>query len=174
MRRSSSGDLDLLLLGLLEERDHVEGRERRVTSLLRVERADPDQAMDAALGGQQPISVRPVEHERRRLDARLFAVMDLVDLHAEALLLGPPRVHAEQHVRPVLRLGAAGARLEGRDRVVIVVGTREEGGELDRLELPLETVERPIRAPSGARISASSSSSSSIASRFWRELSRRS
>jgi hypothetical protein len=115
------GDLDLLFLGLLEERDHVEGRERRMSAFLGVERADPHEAMNPTLGRQEAVGVRPVQHERRGLDPRLLTVMDLVDLHPETLLLGPSRVHPEQHVGPVLRLGASGARLEGRDRVVIVV-----------------------------------------------------
>ena len=97
-------DLDVLLVGLLEHRDHVERRERRVPPLLRVERADPHQPVHAALGGQQPVHVRALHRERRGLDARLLAVLDVVDLGVEALALGPPRVHPQQHLGPVLRL----------------------------------------------------------------------
>ena len=38
----------------------------------------------------------------------------------EAVLLAPAQVHAEQHRGPVLRLGAAGARLDVDERVVRV------------------------------------------------------
>ena len=51
--------------------------------LLRVERADPHEPVDAALGRQQPVGVVPADGERRRLDARLLAVVDLVDLDVE-------------------------------------------------------------------------------------------
>ena len=73
-------DLDVLLVRLLEHRDHVERRERRVPALLRVERADANEPVDAALGGQQPVDVRAPHGEGRGLDARLFAVLDVVDL----------------------------------------------------------------------------------------------
>ena len=33
-------------------------------------------------------------------------MLDVVDLGVEAFALGPPRVHAQQHLRPVLTLGA--------------------------------------------------------------------
>ncbi len=147
------GDLDLLLLGLLEERDHVEGREGGVPPLLGVEGADPHESVDPTLRRQEPVGVRPVEHEGRRFDAGLLSGVDLVDLHPEALLLRPSAVHPKEHVGPVLRFGAPRARLQGRDRVVIVVRAREQGCQLDGLELPLETVEpglellRELRIP---------------------------
>ena len=38
-------------------------------------------------------------------------------------------VHAVQHLRPVLRLGAAGARVEGQNRVGGIVFAGQQGGE---------------------------------------------
>src|SRR6185369_11959446 len=43
------------------------------------------------------------------LDARFLAVLPLHQLDLVAVLLGPAQVHAEEHLGPVLRLGAAGA-----------------------------------------------------------------
>ena len=55
----------------------------------------------------------------------LLEILDLV-----AVLLGPARVHAQQHAGPVLALGAAGA---GMDFEVAVVGVGLAGQQ--RLEL---------------------------------------
>ena len=62
--------VDLDLNRLVDQRRHVDLRERRVTTLLRVERRDPDQAVDAALGGEQAVGVLALGDEGRRLDAR--------------------------------------------------------------------------------------------------------
>jgi hypothetical protein len=74
-----------------------------------VERRDAHQPVHAVLALEPAIGVVALHLDGGRLDARLFAgslfqVLDLV-----AVLLGPARVHAQQHVGPVLALGAAGA-----------------------------------------------------------------
>ena len=53
-----------------------------------------------------------LDDDRRRLDARLIArgLFDQLDLELSAL--GPARVHAQQHPRPVAALGAAGAGMD--------------------------------------------------------------
>jgi hypothetical protein len=46
---------------------------------------------------------------------------------------GPAQVHAQEHLGPVGRLGAAGTRADAEDRVALVVGAREqEAGSLAR------------------------------------------
>ena len=39
----------------------------------------------------------------------------------KAAALGPAEIHAKQHLRPILRLGAAGAWMDGHDRVLAIV-----------------------------------------------------
>ena len=131
-------DLDLLVRGVLEQRDHVEAREGGVPALLRVERRDPDEPVDASLRRHQAVRVRPVDDERRALDARLVAEQHLVDLDVEPLAFGPPQVHPQEHLGPVLRLGAAGARVQRRDRVVVVVLAAEQRRELELLDVAFE------------------------------------
>jgi hypothetical protein len=59
--------------------------------------------------------------------------------------LGPPEVHSEEHVRPVRRLGAAGAGTDGQDRAALVVFAREqEGGPLPA-EVTLESDCGPVQ-----------------------------
>ena len=73
--------------------------------------------MHAALAGQLAEGVLAHDGERGGLDAGLFAVLVVVHLGFEALLLGPAQIHAQQHLGPVLALGAARAGMHGDDGV---------------------------------------------------------
>ena len=100
--------------------------ERGVAARLGVERRDPDQPVDAALGGEQAVGVLAVGDEGRRLDPRLLAGRRLLHLDLEAAALGPAQVHAQQHLGPVLRVGAAGAGADRDDGVAGVVLAAEQ------------------------------------------------
>ena len=63
---------------------------------------------------------------------------DVVDLDLEAAALGPAQVHAQEHLGPVLGLGAAGAGVDGDDGPALVVGAAEEALLLAALELALQ------------------------------------
>ena len=83
-----------------------------------------------------------------------------------AVLLGPSQVHPEQHLGPVLRLGAARAGLDVEERVVRVHLAGEHPAELERLDLPrdaLDLTDHVARACS-RRASSRASSCSSAAS----------
>ena len=84
--------------------------ERRLASVLGVERADPDEPMDAALGAQPAIRAAPVDRDRHALEAGLLALLLVDDLGLPAMPLRPAEVHPQEHRRPVRGLGAAGAR----------------------------------------------------------------
>ena len=77
--------------------------------------------MHARLGFEKAERVRPLDLEHRPLDAGFLALTHVEDLDLEALSLGPARVHAHEHVRPVLRLGTAGARADLQLRVATVI-----------------------------------------------------
>ena len=103
--------------------------------------------MDAALGGEEAVGVLPLGDERRRLDPRLLALGRLLHLDLEAAPLGPAQVHAQQHLGPVLGVGAAGSGADRDDRVAAVVRAAEQArllelGEprLDRAQLRVEFV----------------------------------
>ena len=64
-------------------------------------------------------------------------ILDLV-----AVLLGPARVHAQQHVGPVLALGAAGAGMHFEIGVVGVGLARQQRLELAARDLGLELAQR--------------------------------
>ena len=99
----------------------------------------------------RPYAFSPLAMKRRRLDPRLLARRRLLHLDVEAAALGPAQVHAQQHLGPVLRVGAAGAGADGDDGVAGVVLAAEqprllELGEpaLDRVELALELGRDPV------------------------------
>ncbi len=94
-----------------------------------VERADAHQAVHARFGFQPAVGVATLDLEGAALDASLFTGALLQPAHLEAAPLGPARVHARQHLGPVLRLGATGA---GVDLDIGVVGVGLAGQQ--RLE----------------------------------------
>ena len=98
--------------------------------------------MLAALGLEDPVGVVALDGERRRLDPVLLAGARLEDLGLEAAIGGPAQVHAQQDLRPVLRVGAAGVGLDRHDRVACVVLAGEERILLQPLELAAERHDR--------------------------------
>src|SRR6185437_1189657 len=132
---------------LLDQRADVDLGEAGVAAAGGVEWADPDQAVDAALGGEEAIGVLAAGDEGRRLEAGLLPRRGLRHLDVEAAPFGPAEVHAQEDLGPVLGVGAAGAGMDGDDGVARVVLAGEEArlfelrqSRLDRRQLPLEFV----------------------------------
>ena len=77
---------------------------------MRTSRCTPDSGLQPAIG------VLALDQNRRRFDAGLFALalFEIIDLVAATLR--PARIHAQQHLGPILALGAARARHGFRDR----------------------------------------------------------
>ena len=72
-----------------------------------------------------------------------FVARLIVDqLALEAAALGPAQVHPQQHLGPVLRFGAAGAGMDGDDRVLAIVLAAEHLLDLAGLHFLIERVER--------------------------------
>src|SRR6516162_725536 len=113
----------------------VDAGERSVTARIGVERRDAHQAVHAVLALEPAESIVALDLHRRRLEAGLlprglFQVFDLV-----AVLLGPARVHAQEHVGPVLALGAAGAGMNLEEGVEAVGLTGQKRFELAARDL---------------------------------------
>jgi hypothetical protein len=81
------------------------------------------------------VGVRSLHRDGGALDAGALTGLDIDQRGFEAVALGPAQVHAQQHLGPILRFGAASARVQGHDRVAGVVLAAE-------LALQLEPVER--------------------------------
>src|SRR5215207_6111705 len=133
--------LDLDLDGLADDRRDGYRGEAGVPPCAGVERADPDEAVHPALGGQKPESVLSGNCEGGALYARFLAFRVLDNLEIEAASLGPPAVHAGQHLGPILRVHPARARVYGEDGVAFVVLAGEEPRDLLLFEYPLDLSE---------------------------------
>ena len=109
-RTSELGDIDLD--AVVDHREDRDAGERGVPARVGIERRDAHQPVHAGFRLQPAIGVVAADLDGGRLDAGLFALglFEIFDL--EAVLLGPARVHAQQHRGPVLALGAAGAGMD--------------------------------------------------------------
>jgi hypothetical protein len=103
-------------LGIDEDR-----RKRCVPFAAGVKRGNPHQAMNTALGLHVSIGVLTRGGEGGALDAGFFTGLEVDQFQLEALALNPAGVHAEEYLRPVLGLGAAGPGIDGDDGILAVV-----------------------------------------------------
>ena len=78
------------------------------------------------------------DHERDALDAGFITRQVVKQLDLEVMALAPARVHAIEHLRPVLRFGTAGASVQREDGVALVVFTRKQRLQTHLLEIVLE------------------------------------
>ena len=76
---------------------------------VRVERRDAHQAMHAGFGLGPSMRVVALDEQGAGFEARFVARRLLDDLDLEFVALGPSRIHAKQHARPIAALGPAGA-----------------------------------------------------------------
>ena len=98
--------------------------------------------MDTGFGREQAEGVFAAHRERHALESRLLARLIVDQLALEPAPLGPAQVHAQQHLGPVLRFGAAGARMERHDRILAIVLAAEHLFDLAGLHFLVERVER--------------------------------
>jgi hypothetical protein len=103
-----------------------------------IERRFAHQAVDAGLGPQPTVGVRPFELDGRTLDPSDLAFGQLDDLGLETVSLAPHEVHAQQHVRPVLGLGPPGPSLDVHVGVARIHLAREHLLELELIEPSLK------------------------------------
>ena len=68
------------------------------------------QAVHAGLGSQPAVGILADNVDGRALDPGNLTGRRLDDFRLELVRLRPAQVHAQQHLRPILRLGATRAR----------------------------------------------------------------
>src|SRR5262249_26826038 len=88
-----------------------------------IERAKPDQPVDAGFGGQEPVGVLALHRESRRLDPGFLAWLFIDDLCLEPSAFAPSEVHSKKHFGPVLRVGSTGPGIDSNDCVTAIVRT---------------------------------------------------
>jgi hypothetical protein len=95
---------------------------------MRTRRWTPFSAREVAVGEAA------LDAERGALDPGPLAGLVLEHLELVPLALGPAGVHPEEHLAPVLGLGAAGAGVDREDGVAVVVGAGEHPAQLEGLD----------------------------------------
>src|SRR6185369_7196336 len=125
-RRSVGIDPQVLVLDLdvdvvIDFGIDPDAREARVPAGIGVIGADPDQSVNSTFRLEIAVRILALDQHGGGLDPRLLAgmVVDQLDLHSVAF--APTRIHALQHLGPILAFGSAGA---GVDFDIGVVGVR--------------------------------------------------
>ena len=95
-------------------RGHFHLREGGVAAVGRIERRKAHQPVHAFLGSQEAIGQAALDRNRNALDAGFFAFGQVQNFGLKMAALDPAQVHALQHGRPVIRLGAARAGTDGQ------------------------------------------------------------
>ena len=142
MRTSDFGDVDLD--AVVDHRKDRDRRKRGVPARVGIERRDPHQPVHAGFGLQPAIGVVARDLDGGGLDAGFFALGLFQIFDLEAVLLGPARVHAQQHRGPVLAFGAAGAGVDFEIGVEAVGFAAEQRFELAAGDFLLQGFQRGL------------------------------
>jgi hypothetical protein len=108
-----------------------------------IERRDAHQSVHAGFRRKQTVGVVTRDRDRDALEPGLLSGLVVDDLGPEAAPLRPAEIHSQQHLGPVLRLGPAGAGMNGHERVLAIVLAPQHLLDLARLHFLVECVERP-------------------------------
>ncbi len=127
--------IDVDMVGRLDERDHLDSGERSLTAPLVVEGADAHEPVSAGFDRQGAVGVRGVDLDRRGLDASALGIGGVEFLNVVAAVLRPPDVHAGEHLCPIGRVIASGARTHGHDGGALIVFVVEQRRDLEFCQL---------------------------------------
>ena len=100
--------------------------------------------MHARLGLQPAIGIVTRDLDGGGLDAGLFALGFLEIFDLETVLLGPARIHAQQHLGPVLAFGAAGAGMDLEIGIEPVGLARQQRFKLAARDFLLQGLQRVL------------------------------
>ncbi len=134
------GRIDFDRRGIGDLRNNIDAGERSVPAFVRVERRNPNEAMDAALGLKIAVGIFAAHQQRDRFDSDFFAGLNIDNLRFETAPLDPALIHAQKHVGPVARFGAAGAGVNCYERVRAIAFAGEKLAQLELFELVHETI----------------------------------
>ena len=124
-------DDDVRLDEIGEFGDGVHAGEAGVAAFVRVEGGDAHEPVNAALGLAETIGVLALDAEGHALQAGGIARERVGDFPLPAAAVEPAAIHAREHFRPVLRLGAAGAGVDAEDAVAPVMRAVEEDTQFE-------------------------------------------
>ena len=90
--------------------------------------------MNAVLPFQITVGHRTPDRDRGAVDARFFVILPVEERNHVVVLLGPLRVHPQQHFRPVVGVGPPVAGVDADHRCRGVVRTVQQCLELQAVE----------------------------------------
>ena len=102
-------------------------------AFIRIERRNPDKAVNSRLRRKQTIRILADGIEGDRLDASFFPVLIINHSCFETILLGPSKIHAHEHLGPILSLSSSGAGMNVHDRIEPVIFIRQQHLRLDTI-----------------------------------------
>src|SRR5690606_20217567 len=102
-----------------------------VNACMRSVRRNTDQPVNTNLGREICERIRPLDHKVNRFDAWLFASLVVGNFSVIAMLLGPAKIHAQQHLRPILAFCSASARVNCDNRAVDIMLPGKKCSQLD-------------------------------------------
>ena len=109
--------------------------DRREGRLALVERRQTHHAVHAVFAFEIAVGVVALDFERAGLDAYLVARLVVERLDLVAVGLAPAGVHAQQHRRPVERLGAAGSGVDVQNSAHLVLVATQHVAQFERFDV---------------------------------------
>src|SRR5690242_16852020 len=89
--------------------NYKHGRERSMATRGLVEWRNADEAVHSGFSGKQPIGILAFHADRDGLEPSALARLRIDHRSMKTLALTPAQIHAQEHLRPVLRFRAARA-----------------------------------------------------------------
>ena len=124
-------------------REDIHRCEGRVPPVVRVERGNPNQPVNAELALEVSVREPSPDLEHRALDARLIRGDEIHELRVILVALKPAGVHAEKNLRPVTGIRASSPGVDGHEDAFPVVLSGKEGLKLLLLRAPGKPVQLP-------------------------------
>ena len=121
---------DVHLNGVVQFRHDFQRGKAGLAAGVGVKGRDTHQTVHTVLALEQTVGVGTLDHHGSTLQTGFVAVLIIQHLHGHTVCLCPLIIHTIQHLGPVLSLGAAGACVEGKDGVAVVVLAVQHGHQL--------------------------------------------
>lgn len=106
-----------------------------MSPLVEVKGRYPNQPVHSGLALEIAVGKIAADLDRRRLDPGFLASLVVKYLGFESLPFGVPKVHSQNHLRPVLGFSSAGSRMDRKDGVFGVILSRKQRLDLEILDL---------------------------------------
>ena len=119
-------------------RRHIDRRKRRMATIARIKRRLAHQAVHTNLRAQPAKSILARHLHSGTLNTSHITSRALHQLRLKTLIVSPAQIHTQQHLRPVLRLSAARARLNIQVGIVRIHLTAKHTAKLQLSQLRLK------------------------------------